>query len=200
MLNSLISIAQSEDIQEITGLNEKQIQIIFFLIFDPDKEHSFIKLRKSLSDFGFSFTDPTLSRNLKVLEEKHLIIWDRAPNLRYDKRSEIKLIVEDIEHRIEMRKQIEKALTQLDKAKKDAQYMNEKEIFEQLVEYSKLQSSASLYLQLLHVNETITEDMFNVGYAWINLFCAFMINIYIEEIKNRGKKSITEILHLYYQT
>jgi len=78
--------------------------------------------------------------------------------------------------------------------------MHEKDIFEQLVEYSKLQSAASLYLQLLHVNETITEEMLNIGYSWINLFCIFMINTYIEEIKKRDKKSITEILHLFNQT
>jgi len=48
--------------------------------------------------------------------------------------------------------------------------MNEKEIFEQLVEYSKLNSAASLYLQLLHVNNTITKDMLMLATLGLTYF------------------------------
>jgi len=37
MLSKLVSIAKSEDLQELTGLNEKQLQIIFFLLFNQEK-------------------------------------------------------------------------------------------------------------------------------------------------------------------
>ena len=76
--------------------------------------------------------------------------------------------------------------------------MSEAEIFEELKRYSILRASTSLYVKLYRINETLNEDAFIVGSLWTSLFYKYIIDL--KKIEKQGKKSITEILPLYYQT
>lgn len=79
MLSKLVEIAKRDDIQEITGLTTKQMQLLFFLLFSSEDEFSFGQLRKQLDRvLKISFNEKTLSRSLGKLEEKQVITWVRA--------------------------------------------------------------------------------------------------------------------------
>lgn len=201
MLDKLVSIAKSEDLQELTELNEKQLQIIFFLLFNQEKEFSFGELKRRIfNDLSISFTDSTLSRNLKKLEKRQLITWERAKKLRYDQRSKITFIIDDIEQKLEVQRQIEKAYLEFEKVRKEAQSMNEKDTAYELIDIIKKQAGASLYLRLLLAQDILNETQFSIGFLWINLFYEKIQELYIEVAKERGKKSVEDVTHYFLQS
>lgn len=199
MLSKLASIAQSSDIKKITGLDENSLKMLLFLIYDPNQEYSYGELGRRMKDFGFDLTDSQLSDSLNVLNEKKLILHEKG-ELRRDKPSRIRIIIEDIQHKLEIQKQIDKGIEEIETVVIDSKEMSEAEIFEELKRYKILQASTSLYLKLLRINGTLNEDAFIVGSLWTGLFYEYIVDLYLEEIERRGRKAITEILHLYYQT
>lgn len=200
MLSKLASIAQNSDIKKITGLDENSLKMLLFLIYDPNQEYSYGELGRRMKDFGFDLTDSQLSDSLKKLREKNLILHEREGELRRNKPSSIRIIIEDIQHKLELQKQIDKGIEEIEAVVTDSKEMSEAEIFEELKRYKILQASTSLYLKLLRINDTLNEDAFIVGSLWTGLFYEYIVDLYLEEIEKRGRKSITEILHLYYQT
>lgn len=196
MLSKLVSIAQEEDLQEVTGLTEKQLQLLFFLIFSPDYEFSFLELkRKIFNELKISFSDRTLSRSLEKLEERQLVTWERAKKLRYDKRSKIKLNGVDIEQKLGMQKQVEKVYNEFEKVKQKAQDMSEEQICIELIEIAKKQAGASLYLKLLEAQGVFDEKQASIGYYLNYVFSEVTQNLYIDVAVDRGKKSLIELTH-----
>jgi len=174
--------------------------MLLFLIFDPNQEYGYGELKRGMKGVGFDLTDSQLSNSLRKLRDKKLILHEKEDELRRNKPSRIRIIIEDIQYKLELQKQIDKAIDEIQTVVTDSKEMSEAEIFEELKRYSILRASTSLYLKLLRINETFNEDAFVVGSLWTGLLYECMIDLYIEEIERRGKKSITEILHLYYQT
>jgi len=156
--------------------------------------------RRLYSDLSISFTDSTLSRNLKKLEKRQLITWERAKKLRYDQRSKIRFIVDDIEQKLEVQKQVEKMYNEIVKVTNNAQIMSEKEITDELINIVKDQAGGSLFLKFWLAQGVINETQFSIAYMWYNLLSEKKQDLYIEVIKERGKKSIEDVMHYFLQS
>jgi len=198
MLSKLVSISQEEDLQEVTELTEKQLQLLFFLLFSPDYEYSFLELKRKIYDeLSLSFSDRTLSRSLEKLEERQLVTWERAKKLRYDKRSKIKLNGLDMEKKLGIQKQVEKVYSEFEKVKEEAQDMNEEDICFELIEIAKKQAGASLYLKLLEAQGVFDEEQASIGYYLNYVFSEITQNLYLDIIIERGTKSVIEVTHYF---
>jgi hypothetical protein len=57
------------------------------------------------------------------------------------------------------------------------------------------QAGASLYLRLLFAQGTFNEEEANTLWILNNIFSEAKQDMYIEAVKERGKKSIVEVLH-----
>lgn len=196
MLSKIVSIAKREDLQEKTGLTERQMQLLFFLTLNPEQEFTFGDLQRQIEDeLKIYFNDSTLSRSLAKLEEKQIIIWDRAEKLQKDIQSKIRLNNEDIGNKLDIQNQIQQILSEFEQIKQNAETMSEKEITCELIELAKNQAGASLYLRLLYAQGTFDEEQTNLLWILNNIFSEAKQDKYIEAIKMRGKKSIIEVLH-----
>lgn len=200
MLDKLIEIAKNVDLQDITGLTDKQIQLTFFLIYTEGMEFSFGELKRGLNDLSLSFTDSTLSRNLKKLEEKQVIVWDRAEKLRFDRRSKIRLKMEGLDRKLGLQKEVEKMYYEFVKAINDAKELDEQAITDELIKIAKDQAGGSLFLKFWWAQGVIDDSQFGLFYMWFNMFCEKKQDIYMEVIKERGKKSLENVMHFFLQS
>lgn len=194
MLSELLSIAKKLDVQEITGLDERCMQILFFLLLNIDREFNHNQLRNELNNVRLSFHEPTYSRHLDHLEERRLIKRTRNHT------TTIKLNIDNLDQKLKVKKAIQMSMDKLNEVRNNLKSFTPSEIFDELKKNYIEKGSASLLIKLRYINNSIPENEFHIGYLWINLLYEFLIDIYIDEIKVRGQKTITEILNLYYKT
>jgi len=198
MLSKLVSIAKREDFQDLTGLTEKQIQLLFFLLFSDKQEFTYGQLKKSIkSTLNISFNDKTLSRSLSKLEEKQIITWIRAEKFQRNESSTIFLNEIKTGEKIGIQKQAREMLREFENVKNNAKIMSEKDITNELIELAKNQAGASLYLRLLHIKGTFDEIQTSFGLILSQIFFESNQELYINEIKGRDEKSMNAVLEYF---
>jgi len=193
MLSDFVSILQKIDLEEITDLDEKCIQILFFLLVKPDTTFNHNQLMRKLHEFGFHFQEPTYSRHLTHLEEKEYIIRERG-NV-----TNISLNVESIESKKKLRNAVQISLKYLDQYKEDASDLDNKELFVILKKYCMEKVSSQFLLKLKLINKSVPENQFELGYLWVTLLYDYLIELYLDEVRKRGDETVIEILDYYYK-
>ena len=198
MLSKLVEIAEREDLQEILGLTKRQMQLLFFLLFNPEQEFSFGKLKKALeSELKIDFNDNTLSRSLSKLEEKQVITWIRAEKFQRNENSTIRLNDVGYGDILGVQKQVRAMLREYEGIMREAKSLSEEEITFELIEIAKKQAGASLYLRLLHAKGTFDEGQTAIGLILTQTFFDSIQDLYIEEIRGRDEKSMRDVLHYF---
>jgi len=86
------------------------------------------------------------------------------------------------------------------KVTNNAQIMSEKEITDELINIVKDQAGGSLFLKFWLAQGVINETQFSIAYMWYNLLSEKKQDLYIEVIKERGKKSIEDVMHYFLQS
>jgi hypothetical protein len=198
MLSKLASIAKREDLQLVTGLTERQMQLLFFLLFSPEEEYSYGKLKKQIKyELKISFNDKTLSRSLSKLEEKQVITWIRAEKFQRNESSTIRLNEVGSGEKLGVQKQAREMLREYESVKRKAKSMSEKDITSELIEIAKKQAGASLFLRLRHAQGTFDEEQTGVGLMLSQVFFDSIQDLYIDEIKGRDMKSMRNVLDYF---
>jgi len=198
MLSKLVEIAKRGDLQEITGLTTRQMQLLFFLLFSSEDEFSFGQLRKQIDRvLKISFNEKTLSRSLGKLEEKQVITWIRADKFQRNESSTIRLNELGSGDKLGVQRQTREMFREYESLMQSAKRMSEKAITDALIEAAKNQAGASLYLRLLHARNTFDEEKTAFGLILNQVFYDSIQDVYIEEIRGRDAKSMRDVLHYF---
>ena len=193
MLSILESIHEKIDLKEVTDLDDKCLQILFYLLLHSDSTFNHNQLMRNLNDFGLSFQEPTYSRHLNHLEEKEYIIREKRHT------TTIYLNAVSIESKKKLKDAVDVSLNYINIYKEDASELDNKELFKILKQYCMEKVSGQVLLKLKHINKTVPENQFHLGYLWVTLLYDYLIELYLDEVRKRGDETVTELLDLYYK-
>ncbi|MHA1789888.1 MAG: hypothetical protein ACTSXT_11785 [Candidatus Helarchaeota archaeon] len=59
--------------------------------------------------------------------------------------------------------------------------------------------SNQFLLKLKHIDGSISDDVFNIGYLWLTTLYDYIIELYLDEVRKRGNETVIELLDLYYK-
>ena len=176
------------------------MQVVHYLTINQDKEYSFRALKRGLKKHGYSFTDSTLSRSLKVLSERDVITWDRAPDLQYDKKSSIKLKLENIDRKLNIVELVKVGFSEVFEVQASVEDMSEEAIAYKLIDVAKEQAGGSIYVKLRYAQGAFSEDQLNTLLDLNKQRSDLIQEVCIEEVKWRGKKSVSDVIHHFLQS
>ena len=194
MLSDLISILQKVDLEEVTDLDDKCIRILFYLLVNSEKTFNHNQLNRKLNDFGFYIPEPTFSRHLDHLEEKEYIIRDRG------NRTDISLNVTSIESKTKLMNAVDLTFKLFEQYKEDeASDLENDELFRILKQYCMEKVSCQFLLKLKLINKSVPENEFQGSYLWCTMLYDFLIESYLDIVRERGDQTIIELLDMYYK-
>ena len=193
MLSDFLSITEKIDLEEVTDLDEKCLQILFFLLAHPDTTYNHNQLKRKLNEYGFNFQESAYSNHLAHLEEKEYIRRKR------NKVTIISLNVESIESKTKLRDAVKISLDYINQYKEEASDLDNNELFLILKKYCMEKASSQFLIKLRLIDKSIPENEFRIGYLWITLLYDFLIELYLDEVRKRGNETVIEILNLYYK-
>ena len=193
MLSDLLSILEKVDLEDVTGLDDKCIQIMFFLLVNPETVYNHNQLLKEVNKFGFSMSGPTFTDHLDHLEEAEYIVRDRFAD-----RTDIYVNVTDLESKKKLMAAVDLTLDLSRQYKEEASDFDTRELFEIMKLYSMQKVSSQFLLRLKLVNGSVSEEQFNIRYTWSTLLYDFLLDSYLDDVLKRGDQTVIELLDMYY--
>ncbi|MHA1409975.1 MAG: hypothetical protein ACTSQY_06675 [Candidatus Odinarchaeia archaeon] len=193
MLSDFVSILEKIDLEEVTDLDKRCLQILFYLLLNSDNTFNHNQLMRNLNEFGFNFQDPTYSRHLNHLEDKKYIIREKNHT------TTISLNIVSIESKSKLKNAVKISLDYLNLYKEEASDLNNEELFKILKQYCMEKVSSQFLIKLKHINKSIPENQFHIGYLWSTLLYDYLIELYLDEVRKRGNETVIEQLDLYYK-
>lgn len=191
MYSSLSSIPDKETLLELFDIDEKCWEILTVLALGDKKEHTHNKLRKYIEANGFTISERTFSDHLTHLEEKNLIIRDKQPSFTFIKLNDagfISILYNNV---------FTPLIDDYDKVIEEAKKLTIEDIYSRLEYYSINKSFVTLYFKLNFLLSDPFKDKKNLFYNWIGKLHDNVIEIYLDEIKNRGIKDTVKTLSIH---